>query len=288
MSDSLIFVSGASGNMGRRTVELLLEAGAAGRIVAGTRTPDTLNDLRDQGVIVRYADFDDRESLVSAFEGVERFLLISTVANNRAEQHTTAIDAAKAAGVKHIVYTSIVNATDTPVVLAVDHAATEAALKESGLSYTVLRNNIYMEVAADAVKQALQLGGTLSNAAGEGRHAYISREDCARAAVADLLSAFEGQRILDITGGESLSQEDIAKIASNVTGTPITYAPISLDQLRENLAGAGFPPPVIEIIATFDAGAAADKFELVSGDFKALTGQEPRRAADVLAELLQQ
>lgn len=286
MSDAKLFVTGASGNLGRRVVELLIEAGAAGRVIAGTRSPEKLADLSAQGVEVRFADFEDVASLAPAFQGAERLLLISSLGDDRLSQQLNALHAAEAVGVKHVIYTSIVNPTNTPVTIASDHAATEAALEASSVSWTVLRNNIYAEVAAQSIEQALQFGGVLANAVGDGLHSYIAREDCARAAAAALLSDFEGKRVLNITSSEAISQVELAAIASQITGTSITYTPLSLEQVKQNLLGAGLPPALVEMIASFDAGGAADKFDLISDDFKTLTGREPLRPAEALARLL--
>lgn len=290
MSEATLLVTGASGQLGRRVIDLLLESGvSAGRIVAATRTTDKLADLSAQGVVVRRADFDDPSSLREAFAGADRLLLISTNVisddGRRIRQHVNAVEAADAVGVRHVVYTSLINATDTPVTLAVDHAATEAALESSGLGWTVLRENIYAEMLIGTVQQALQLGGKIYSGAGEGRNAFVTREDIARAAVAVLLSDFDGRRTLDITGGEALSQSDVAAIATQITGTPVEYVPLPLDVLKQNLTGAGLPPVIVEMIASFDTATAQGKFAAVSGDFKALTGRDPQRVADFLAAI---
>ena len=285
MSQATLFVSGASGHVGRQVIELLLEAGAAGRIIAGTRTPEKLADLSARGVEVRYADFHDPASLQTAFQGADRLLLISTdQLDGRTRQHVNAVEAADSVGVKHVVYTSIINATDTPVTLADSHAATEAALEASKMGWTVLRSNIYLEQAATSLQQALQFGGKLYSAAADGRQAFIAREDCARAAASALLSNFEGRRTLDITGSEALSQADLAAIATQITGTPVEYVPLPLDVHKQNLSNAGLPPFVVDLVASFDQATAEGKFENVSPDFKALTGRDPRRALDVLTE----
>lgn len=288
MSESTLLVTGASGQLGRRVIDLLLESGvSAGRIIATTRTPDKLADLAAQGVVVRHADFDHAASLRSAFEGADRLLLISTdvvgVPGQRLQQHLNAVQAATEAGVKHVVYTSLVNADNTPVTLAPDHAGTEKALEASGLGWTVLRENIYAEMTIGTVKQALQLGGKIYGAAGDGRTAFIAREDIAHAAVAALTADFEGRRILNLTGSEALTQGDLAAIATQITGTPIDYVPLPSAVVAGNLNQAGLPEPIVAMILSFDEGTAQGKFAAVSGDFKTLTGRDPIRVADFVA-----
>lgn len=279
----VLLVTGASGHLGRRVVELLLEA-ASSRVIATTRTPEKLADLAARGVEVRAADFADPASMLKAFAGADRLLLISTDAiGQRVAQHQNAIKAAEAAGVRHIVYTSIVNPTpDSRVFVAAEHRATEEALAASNVDWTALRNNIYADMLPRSLSQAVQMGAHYS-AAGEGRTAYITREDCARAAAAALASAFNGRRALDITGPEAVSQAELAAIASELSGRSIAYVPIELETLIQNMVGAGLPRPVAEIYASFDAGIAANELSGVSSAFEELTGQKPTRVADFLA-----
>jgi len=279
-------VTGASGHMGRRVVELLLEANA-GTIVATTRTPDKLADFSAQGVIVRHADFNEPDSLAKAFAGVDRLLLISTDALGepglRLKQHQNAVQAAEAAGVSHVIYTSLVNpGPESAVLFAPDHRGTEEALTASQLNWTVLRNNLYADLLLMSLNQAIQMGHVFS-AAGDGKIAYITREDCAQAAAAALLSPFNGRKTLDITGPDALSQVDLANLATQIADKPITYVPLELDVLIQNMVAAGLPQPIAETYASIDAATAQGQFEEVSNDFVELTGNEPTAVADFLA-----
>lgn len=280
-----LLVTGASGHMGRRVVELLLEA-QAGTIIAATRSPEKLADLSQQGVIVRHADFDDPASLAEAFAGVDRLLLISTDALGepglRLRQHQTAVKAAETAGVNHVVYTSLVNpGPDSPVLIAPDHHGTEMALAASKLNWTVLRNNIYAEVLIPSLSQAVHTG-QLFSAAGKGKTAYVTREDCAQAAAAALAADFDGRRTLNVTGPEAVSRTDLAAIATQITGKPVTYIPLELEAMIQGMVGAGLPHFVAELLASFDTGIAQDKFSAVSNAVQELTGRQPARLADFL------
>lgn len=279
-----LLVTGASGNLGRRVVELLLEAGA-GQIIATTRTPDALADLASRGVIVRRADFDDPASLVEAFAGADRLLLISTAifGEQRVKQHLAAIKAAEDAGVKHVIYTSLMNpGPDSPIILAPDHYATETALSNSGLSWTVLRENLYTETLIQALAGAVQMG-QLFSAAGDGKAAYITREDCARASAAALASSFDGRRTLDITGPEALSQADLAKLASELSGKSVTYVPLEAGVMIDNMVAAGLPPFIAELLVSFNTAVAQGKLENVSSAVEDLTGQKSTSVAEFLA-----
>lgn len=282
-----LLVTGASGHLGRRAIELLLE-GKAGKIVAATRTPAKLADLEARGVIVRHADFDDRASLAAAFAGVDRLLLISTDAvgqpGHRLNQHRTAVKAAEEAGVSHVVYTSLINpGPDSPVVLAPDHYGTEAALAETKMGWTVLRENLYSDLLPSSLGRAIQMKNLFS-AAGDGKAAYITREDCARATAAALASTFAGQRILDITGPEALSQADLAAIATNISGQQVSYVPLTLEVLVQNMVSAGLPQPLAEAYASFDTAIAQGKFSKVSSVVEDLTGRKPTSVAEFLSE----
>jgi NAD(P)H dehydrogenase (quinone) len=266
-------------------VELLLQANA-GTIVATTRTPENLSDLSQRGVIVRQANFNKPESLAAAFAGVDRLLLISTDALGepglRLKQHKAAINAAEAAGVSHVIYTSLVNpGPESAVLFAPDHHGTEEALAASQLSWTVLRNNLYADLLLMSLNQAIQMG-QLFSAAGEGKIAYITREDCAQAASAALLSSFNGRRILNITGPEALSQNDLANLATKISGKPITYVPLELDVLIQSMVAAGLPQPIAETYASIDTAAAQGQFKDVSSDFAELTGSKPTAVAEFL------
>lgn len=285
----VLLVTGASGHLGRRVIELLLEA-RAGTLIAGTRTPEKLADFSARGVLVRQADFNDSASLEAAFAGVDRLLLISTDALGepglRLQQHRTAVKAAEKVGVSHVVYTSLVGpGPDSPVLFAPDHYGTEAALADSTLNWTVLRNNIYAEVLLGSLGQATQTG-QLFSAAAQGKTAYVTREDCARSAAAALAAPFNGRRILDITGPEALTQADLAALATKIVGKPIIYVPLELEQLIQGMVGAGLPRPVAEIYASIDTAIAQGQFDVVSNAVEELTGCKPASVAEFLTAQL--
>jgi len=285
----VLLVTGASGHLGRRVIELLLEA-RAGTIVATTRTPEKLADFSAQGVLVRQADFNDPASLSAAFAGVDRLLLISTDALGepglRLRQHRAAVKSAQETGVTHVVYTSLVGAgPDSPVLFAPDHYGTETALADSTLGWTVLRNNIYAEILLGSLGQAMQTG-QLFSAAAQGKTAYVTREDCARAAAAALASPFNGHRTLDITGPEALSQADLAALATQIAGKPITYVPLELEQLIQGMVGAGLPRPIAETYASIDTAIAQGQFDVVSNAVEELTGTKPASVIEFLTAQL--
>ena len=290
MTTPTLIVTGAGGHLGRRVVELLLEKPTGARIVATTRSPEKLADLTARGVEVRAADFDRPETLANAFAGGDRLLLISTdvvgQGDRRLNQHRNAIAAAQAAGVKHVVYTSLIRPEPgTPITLAPDHHGTEQALAASTLDWTVLRNNVYAESLLGSLSRAIATGQLMA-AAADGRAAYITREDCARVAAAVLATTTTGRTTLDITGPSAVSQAEIAAIASELSGKPVTYIPVPAEGLAAGLAQAGLPGFVVDLIVSFDVAIAQGYLEGVSTAVSDLTGTPPQSLRDFLAASL--
>ncbi len=273
-----LLVTGASGHLGRRVVELLLERGA-GPVIATTRHPEKLSDLAARGVDVREADFDRPETLATAFEGANRLLLISTDAvgqpGRRFQQHKRAIEAAVRAGVRHIVYTSLFGvAPDSPITIADDHLQTEQALEASGIGFTALRNNLYTDLLLMSLPQAVA-SGKLYAAAGDGGAAYVTREDCAHAAAAALASDFEGTRRLGITGPSVVTYQELAALASELSGRPVAYVPVDVERYVAGAVAAGLPEPVARLMASFDVAMQRGLLGPATEDFRELTGRDP-------------
>jgi NAD(P)H dehydrogenase (quinone) len=284
MSGSIL-VSGASGHLGRRVLENLLVRVAPSAIVATTRKPESLAEFAARGVQVRRADFDDASTLGAAFAGVERALLISTDSldepGHRVEQHRRAIGALARAGARYVAYTSIVNPIGSLITLSKDHAQTEQALAESGLHYTVLRNNMYSDYTLDPAKRALA-GGSVVNARGSGRVGFVTRADCAAIAAAVLVEPPTGNQTLDVTGPEALDSADFAALLSQLSGRPVAVQSIPVPALVEGMVQHGVPRHFAEILGSFDAGIAAGELAVVSDSVERFTGKKPESLADFL------
>jgi NAD(P)H dehydrogenase (quinone) len=286
---STLLVTGAAGQLGQRVIAHLLESRhvAPGRIVAATRAPEKLADLAARGIDVRRLDFDDPETLGPALAGVDRMLLISTDAldrpGRRLEQHQAAVEAARRAGVKHVVYTSMPNPESSLVLFAPDHLGTEQVLAASGLGWTILRNNWYMENLFMALPTALASGQWPSSAA-DGRVGYVAREDCARVAAAVLAAEEGADERYEVTGAESFTVEQVAAAVCEITGRPLAVVPVSDEQLQQGLLAAGIPPFLAPLLVSFDANIRAGKLDVVSDTVTRLTGRPPQTLRAFLEE----
>ena len=290
MSSKTLLVTGASGQLGRAVLEELLASHGGSRLVALTRDPRSLQAFAERGVEVRQADFDQSAAeLERAFSGADRALIVSTNAldrpGHRAEQHLRAIAAAAKAGVGHFLYTSTVNAQDPSALLAGDHRLTEDALARSGVGYTVLRDNWYAHNLEGDLLHALR-GGTLSLATGSGKVGYVLRRDCARAAAAALASDSVETRVLDVTGPESLSQQDLATLLSRVSGRTIRALPVSAGERSKGLESAGVPGPFAAVLVDSESAMARGWLDSAPGALELLTGRPPESIDGYLRELV--
>ncbi|HSH75639.1 MAG TPA: NAD(P)H-binding protein, partial [Longimicrobiales bacterium] len=237
-----IIVSGASGQLGGLAVEALLERGVApSDLILVSRTPETLERYAALGASTRFGDFTQPESLVSAYEGGTKLLLISLntrgnpnprVASERQALQRTAIEAAVAAGVEHIVYTSFVDADDNVSPIAVDHRVTEADLRESGVSWTALRNQWYADRIVGEAANMIAEGRALVHADDPGT-AYVTREDCAAAAAAALTNPGHENRVYEITGPDRVRGIDIAALAGEIAGVEIEVVEVGPDEAEQ-------------------------------------------------------
>jgi NAD(P)H dehydrogenase (quinone) len=282
-----VVVTGATGHLGRLVVEHLLADGvAADQIVATGRRTEKLDDLA-QGVRTAVADFDDEATLSAAFAGADTVLLVSaSEAGRRVSQHTRAIEAARAAGVRRVVYTSAPHADTTALVLAPDHKATEEALRASGLTWTILRNNWYAENYEATLAQARDTGVILSST-GRGRVGIAPRDDYAAAAavvVADGSGAHD-DRVYELSGDVAVTFDDLADAASVVLGVPVAHRNVSTDEHAAVLRDAGLDEGTIGFVVTLDADIARGDLADVTSDLRDLIGRPTTPLVDALRGL---
>ena len=282
MTETLL-VTGASGQLGRGVLRHLLEAQriAPSRIIAATRNPESLADLASLGVTVRTADFNDPVSLKKAFEGADRVLIISTgeldlKSDRRLKQHQAAVAAAKAAGISHLLYTSMPNPEPgSPVLFAGDHYGTEQAIKASGIPYTIFRNGWYQENLFMALPHAIASGQWYTSA-GDGRIAHAARDDMAAAIAAGLASDSTESTTYTLTGPQAYTTAEIAALVSEVTGKPLEVVQLPDDALTEGVKAAGVPEEFARVIVSFDANTRSGRIAMVTDAVETLSGRKPR------------
>jgi NAD(P)H dehydrogenase (quinone) len=275
-----LIITGASGHLGRRTAELLLdtEGADASDVVLVTRDPSKLEDLAARGATVRAGDFAEPSTLPAAFAGATRVLIVSTdVVGARVPGHVAAIDAAVAAGASLIAYTSIPNlVAENPAAVATDHRETEEALRASGVAWAFLRNALYAEYRVPEA-QAAAASGQFHYNSGDGATAYVSREDCAAAAAAVLAGGDEhANKAYDITGPELLTGADLARLYG------AEAVAVDDDAFAAGLVAAGLPAAAAPLLTSFGIAIREGFLDQRSDDVQALTGQAPRSVADVL------
>lgn len=276
MSQKLL-LTGASGQLGRLVLDQLLAKGVApADIIATTRDVSKLADYAAKGIEVRKADFNDPASIADAFKGATRLALISTdTIGQRLQQHRNAIAAAKAAGVQHIIYTSMPNPhPDSKITFAAEHRGTEEAIKASGLSYTILRNAWYQENLFLSLPQVLASGHWYTST-GDGKMNYLARADCAAALAAVLASDNTESKVYTLTGGEKLTTADIAALASDVLGKKIEVIQLTDEQLAAGMQQHGVPDFMIPFIIGFEANTRVGDADIQTDDVEKLMGRKP-------------
>jgi NAD(P)H dehydrogenase (quinone) len=300
--DRTVLVTGASGHLGRRVLELALAAGARS-IIATTRYPDRLMDFARRGVVVRWADFDKPESLQPAFAGARRMLLVGGIdaagggertgasdvdvglaaspditRTDQRRRHAAAVAAAEAVGIEHIVYTSLARADTSRLAVAADHVAAERRIATTRLGYTVLRTSVFTEMLSTVLPSAIA-SGMLFGLPGDGGVSYITRDDIAFAAATALLSA-TGRSTLELTGPEVIRRAPLARITTEVTFKDVLYVALPPDELARRWQAAGLPSA---LLLQLEEASVDGQFAFTTTDFMRLTGREPTEVYDYLA-----
>lgn len=279
-----IVITGASGQLGRGVVEEALERVDPADLILVSRTPESLAEYAERGAQVRHGDFDHPSGLAAAFAGGKRLLLISTSAiGSRVPQHHAAIDAAIAAGVEFIAYTSIVNPIEAnPAGVVPEHKATEEKLRESEIEWAFLRNSIYADLEGDNLAAALATGTLVTNA-GSGRVAYVARRDAAAAAAAVIVGGDHAGKAYEITGPALLDADARAAIFADLAGKPVEVVHVDDEAFAAGIAEAtGLPIEVGRVYASFGRAARQGRLDAFSSDFEQLTGRVPTSLRSVL------
>lgn len=281
----MIVVTGATGKLGRLVIDALLQRVPQTELAVAVRTPSKAPNLSDRGVQVRHADYDRPETLSAAFKPGEKVLLISAnEVGKRAAQHLRVIEAARAANVGLLVYTSLLRADRSTLILAEEHRTTEEAIRASGLPYVLLRNGWYLENHTEQLDGIVERG-EIVGAAAKGRFASAARRDYAAAAAAVLTVDGVASKIYELAG-EGFTLEDFAVEVTKQSGKKVAYSNLTPEQYREALVGSGMPPGIADLVADFDRAAAHGDLDGSSDDLRRLIRRPPTLLRDAIAGAL--
>ena len=267
-------ITGATGQLGRLVIQALLKKTTADHIVALVRDEQKAQDLQEQGLTLRHFDYDEPAHLVDTLQGIDQLLLISAnEIGRRTPQHQAVIMAAQQAGVKHIVYTSLLHADRNPLGLAQEHRETEALILASGLTFTFLRNNWYSENYLANVTHAVETG-VLYGSAEQGKISSASRQDYAEAAAQVLASAGHSNKTYELAGSDSYSLSDLADYISQAAHKTVVYQNLSAENYSQALNEAGLPSALVDVIVDADLHAAQGAMYSQSQDLQQLLGRK--------------
>ncbi|ADV80859.1 SDR family oxidoreductase [Terriglobus saanensis] len=281
----MIAITGATGQLGTLVIEALLKTVPADQIIAAVRTTAKATTLAAKGIQIREANYSRPETLTTAFAGVTKLLLISgTEVGPRVAQHKAVIDAAKAAGVQLLAYTSLLRADTSRLLLAEDHLATEQSLQASGIPFTLLRNGWYVENLTAGIAPALQQGAFIG-ASKDGRFAAATRADYAAAAAAVLTGAGHENKVYELGGDTPFTRAELAAEVSKQTGKAIGYHDLPEAEYEKILANF-LPPEAAKIIADGEAKAADGGLDDQTHTLSRLIGRKTTGLAEAVADAL--
>ena len=273
----MIAITGANGNLGKATIQFLLQKVAPTNIVAIVRNPETVNDFKEQGVIIRQADYNDYDTLKQAFKGVEKVLQISTIGvdmETAKQQEKNVVNAMAENNVKHIVYTSMVQARPNTIFQGTEtQYHTEELIKKTKIPYTFFRNSMYMEAIPELIGNALQTN-EIRYPSGSGKVSFVSRNDIAEAIINVLTEATHENRTYEITGNKTYTFDELAQVISTEKSITINHADISDEVFREELISYQMPLEVMDLLVSMANGIKAGEFSLIENTLEKLLGRK--------------
>lgn len=282
----MIAITGATGQLGQQVFANLLNTTAANQLVAIVRNPAKAEALSQKGVVVRQADYGDEAALTKALQGVDKLLIISSSeVGQRAPQHRNIINAAKAAGVKFIAYTSLLHADTSPLGLADEHVATEKMLADSGIPFALLRNGWYSENYLASAPAALE-HGVFIGAAGEGKIASATRADYAAAAARVIAEDGHAGKVYELAGDHGWTLSELAAELAKQSGKNVVYQNLSQADFAAALKSVGLPAGLADMLADSDVGASKGGLFDDSHTLSKLIGRPSTSLADSVKGIL--
>ncbi len=284
---SKILVTGATGQLGKATVNELLQRVNANEIYALVRDVSKAEDLKAKDVNIALGDYNDYASLITAFKGIDKLYFVSSSdLENRFGQQQNVVQAAAEAGVGHIIYTSAQRRSEdgsSPIAFAADaHWQTDNLIKGSGLTYTILKHGLYMDILPMFMGDKVIETGTIFLPAGDGKSSYASRADLAAAGAVILTTAGHQNKVYEFGGPVSYSFHDIAGILSELSGKSIQYVSPSAEVYAEQLKGYGVADEMIQGAASFCVAIAQGEFDFPSTDLEIILGRKTQSQQDFL------
>ena len=285
-----IMITGATGGLGGRVLELISEKADTSSLFTLARDPQKLAAFQEKGVTIVQGDYDDSASLVNAFTGIDVLYFVSgSDIVKRMQQHENVVNAAKEAGVKHVIYTSFQRKNETessPIApIASTHLKTENLLKESGMTYTILKHALYAEGIPMFLGEDVIERGVIYQPAGEGKTAFTSRADMAEAAVAILTTEEHENKTYEISVNASYTYGDVARILSEISGKEITYVSPTAEEFKKTMESAGVPPEIIGMVIMFGEGIRQGEFDFPKTTLERLIGRKPESMKEFLTKI---
>ena len=282
-----LLITGATGKLGTKIVETLLETVPAEQLAVSVRSLEKAQNLKDRGIDVRHGNFDEPETLDKAFAGIDRLLIISTDGDNetRIPQHANAVAAAQRAGVSFIAYTSVVNAQESKNFLAPTHRATEQAIQKTGIPYAFLRNNWYLENETSSIQSVLA-GAPWLTSAQSGKVGWVPQQDYATAAAAVLTQDGHDNAIYELSGN-LMTQEEFAAVLGDVLGKEVQVQQVDDAAYADIMAGAGLPEFLILMLVNVQQGIREGTLDVESQGFEKLLGRPVTPLKEGLTQLVE-
>ncbi len=279
-------ITGATGKLGSKIVNVLLESVPASEVAVSVRNPEKASVLKEKGVDVRHGDFDDPETLDAAFRDVERLLIISADGDNdtRIRQHANAVEAAERAGVTFIAYTSLADAQQSQNLMAPPHVETEGAIERTGIPHAFLRNNWYLENELGSI-QGVLAGAPWVTAARDGKVGWALQHDYAEAAANVLMADDFEQDVFELSGPLH-TQAELVEALGEVLGREVELQEVSADAYANVMRGAGVPEEVIPLVVGIQESIRNGSLEVESNDFELLLGRPVTPLKEALKQLI--